>query len=107
MENGPSISDDRHFAARLPDVLNTAFALLKTRRIPGKVNIDKRAETLEVEALRCGVIILRKENTAQIEPAACNTRMGAMKIARILFKYGRCPSLLQGKRDPGSEMRYL
>ena len=42
---------DPDFATRLPDALDTAFALLKPSRVPGKVDIDERAEALEVESL--------------------------------------------------------
>jgi hypothetical protein len=42
---------DPDFGARLPDALDAAFALLKTGRVPGKVDVDERAQALEVQSL--------------------------------------------------------
>ena len=35
---------DPDFAARLPDTLDAAFALLESRRVPRKVDVDERTE---------------------------------------------------------------
>ena len=51
--DGVAVSEigDPYFGARLADALDAAFALLKPSRIPRKVDIDERAEALEVKAL--------------------------------------------------------
>ena len=48
-----TISEIRNpdFAARLADALNAALALLEPRRVPGKVDVDERAEALKVQTL--------------------------------------------------------
>ena len=46
-----------YLAAHLADALDAPFALLQPRRIPGQVEIDERAQALQVEALRVGMVI--------------------------------------------------
>lgn len=41
---------DPDFNARPPDSLNTTFALLEPGRIPGNLDVDDRAEALELAA---------------------------------------------------------
>ena len=39
----------------MTDALDAALALLQPGRIPGQVDIDERAQALQVQALRCSV----------------------------------------------------
>ena len=51
--DGVAVSEigDPDFGTDLPDALDAAFPLLKPSWVPGKVNIDERAETLELQPL--------------------------------------------------------
>ena len=53
---------DQYLRAQLADPLNPSFALFQPRRVPGKVEIDERPQSLEVEPLRGGV---RSDDQAQ------------------------------------------
>jgi hypothetical protein len=74
---GVAVSEigDPDFGARLSDALDAAFTLLKPGGIPGKVDIDERAEALKVQALRGGVV--HRENLKKDLPVALRvTRRG-------------------------------
>jgi hypothetical protein len=51
---------DPHLVAGLADALDAALALLQTGGVPGKVDVDQGAETLQVEALGSGVGALNR-----------------------------------------------
>lgn len=44
---------DPHLVVGLADALDAAFALLLANGIPGKVDVDQGAESLQIEALGC------------------------------------------------------
>src|SRR5580692_4556037 len=73
---------DPYFAASLPNALDAAFALLKPSWVPGKVNIDQCAETLEVEALRSRI---RAEQ--ELEIPGPNTVLQNDPVATLEFTF--------------------